>query len=383
MSILQKSPKEVTTWYLEGWVEGSAKAWKTPINASPFRIGRSPSCDMTLGSRQVSQHHAELHQRGESLWLRDLRSTNGTFVNRKRVQGEQMLADGDGVSFADQEFQLVQATREHSRALMSKTLDLRMTDLISGGQILRASEFREMLKQRNLYPIFQPMVQLSDGTVFAYEALGRTILGGVESLPAEFFPLAESLDNAGELSAILREAALEEGSKIPGGPLFFVNTHPSELDDAGALLDSLAQLRERFPNTSLILEIHEAAATNLVALRELSSELKTLRIGIAFDDFGTGQARLLELIDIAPHFLKFDRAWIKGLNLANTRRREMVATLVKLVLEMGSSPLAEGVENEEEAKVCKDLGFQYGQGYHFGHPEKIHHILEQLDDSRA
>jgi EAL domain-containing protein (putative c-di-GMP-specific phosphodiesterase class I) len=367
---------DITVWYLEGLVEDSTRIWKTTITNSPFKVGRSPASDLTLNSRQVSQSHAELLQRGDSLWLRDLKSTNGTFVNRKRVLGEQMLADGDSISFADQQFQLVQATREHSRALMTKTLDLRLNDLLTGGKILRAHEFHEMLKQETLHPLFQPMVHLRDGSIFAYEALGRVTLGGVEALPSEFFPLAEGLSLADRLSTLLRLAALAEGSKIPGGPLLFVNTHPSELDKPEIMLASLTDLRQRYPETSIVLEIHEAAVTNLLALRQLSADLSALRIGIAFDDFGTGQARLLELIDIAPHFLKFDRAWVKGLNVATSRRREMVSTLVKLVLEMGSSPLAEGVETADEAKACEDIGFQYAQGYHFGYPLPIADVLK-------
>ena len=56
----------------------------------------------------VSQKHAELLVRGETLWLHDLASTNGTFVNGKQLTGEQQLADGDILHFADLEFKLAQ-----------------------------------------------------------------------------------------------------------------------------------------------------------------------------------------------------------------------------------------------------------------------------------
>lgn len=116
------------------------------------------------------------------------------------------------------------------------------------------------------------------------------------------------------------------------------------------------------------MEIHEAAVTDIVKLREFANSLGQLGIRFAYDDFGAGQARLLELADVPAHFVKFDMALIRGLHKASERKRQVVRDLVKMVLATGSIPLAEGVEDEEEAKVCIEMGFQLIQGYLTGRP---------------
>ena len=69
------------------------------------------------------------------------------------------------------------------------------------------------------------------------------------------------------------------------------------------MLASLDRLRGRFPTRRLTLEIHESAIADMSSLQALRSDLRQLDIGIAFDDFGTGQARLLELTDVSPEFV--------------------------------------------------------------------------------
>ena len=170
------------------------------------------------------------------------------------------------------------------------------------------------------------------------------------------------------LSAAFRNKGVEEGADFPDNPALFINSHPAELNDSKALLTSLTELRVRHPQQNLTLEIHESAVADISALQSLSADLATLDIGIAFDDFGTGQARLLELTDVSPEFVKFDRVWVKNLHRATQRRLEMVETLTSMVTNMEIATIAEGIESEEEAEACRKLGFDYAQGYHFGRP---------------
>ena len=90
---------------------------------------------------------------------------------------------------------------------------------------------------------------------------------------------------------------------------------------------------------------------------------------LVYDDFGAGQARLLELADVPPDFLKFDRSLIQDIGGAPPARRRLLQSLAKLALDLGIDLIAEGVETEEEATVCRRMGFAYGQGYLFSHPQ--------------
>ena len=101
---------------------------------------------------------------------------------------------------------------------------------------------------------------------------------------------------------------------------------------------------------------------------EFTRQLATLGIRFAFDDFGAGQARLLELAEVPAHYVKFDMSLIRGLPRANERKRQLVQDLVKMVYAAGAASLAEGVETEEEASICIDMGFEFIQGYLTGRP---------------
>jgi EAL domain-containing protein (putative c-di-GMP-specific phosphodiesterase class I) len=147
----------------------------------------------------------------------------------------------------------------------------------------------------------------------------------------------------------------------------FINAHPKETFSE-AFLASLERLRHASPEMKIVVEINESAVTDLVKLRELSYRLAQLDIRFAYDDFGAGQARLLELADAPAHFVKFDITLIRDLHKASQRKHQVVRDLVQMVLATGSVPLAEGVEHEEEAAICIDMGFQLIQGYLTGRP---------------
>ena len=106
-------------------------------------------------------------------------------------------------------------------------------------------------------------------------------------------------------------------------------------------------------------------------MKELAARLKDIGVRFAYDDFGAGQARLNELGEVPAHFVKFDMGLIRGIDLASERKQKVVGDLVRLVLELGSVPLAEGVETEAEAEVCRLMGFKLVQGYLTGRPVPV------------
>ena len=95
-----------TGWYLTGCVEPGRSICKFPINSESFVIGRRPGVSLTLPSGRVSGRHAEIIIVGEHLFIRDLGSTNGTFVNRRKVVRPTPIGEGDHIELADTEFRL-------------------------------------------------------------------------------------------------------------------------------------------------------------------------------------------------------------------------------------------------------------------------------------
>jgi pSer/pThr/pTyr-binding forkhead associated (FHA) protein len=67
-----------------------------PIDSAPVTVGRGGQNDLVLsGDEFASARHARIEARGDGVWVQDLDSTNGTYVNGKRVAGAQRVDAGD------------------------------------------------------------------------------------------------------------------------------------------------------------------------------------------------------------------------------------------------------------------------------------------------
>lgn len=358
---------------MRGDADESGSVWRTRLWPLPYRVGRELGSSLRLSSTRVSQRHAEFFLRDGRLWVRDLRSTNGTFVNGDRV-GERELAAGDILHFADRQF-VLEATE--SASVPMETLRFSRTERGPvAAHIERTRSLVELLRTGAVRVEFQPLVRLADGAVVAYEALGRGDRPGAPCSPGELLGVAEPVGLAGELSALFRERQLEEARRLPGlpsgdRPRIFLNTHPSEMSRWETLLDSLRRFRSVEPDLPVVLEIHESAVTDLDTFCALRKRLDGLGVRLAFDDFGAGQARLEELCEVSPDYVKFDLHFARDLHRVSEKRREMVRALVRMMLDMSITTVVEGVEDAEEATACRELGFDLAQGYHFGRPAPL------------
>lgn len=133
----------------------------------------------------------------------------------------------------------------------------------------------------------------------------------------------------------------------------------------------MEQLRGLAPHLDLILELHESALGQPAVMASLRDRLSEINVGLAYDDFGSGQARLLELAQAPPQNLKLDRRFIAGIDKGPPARRRLLASLVAASRELLVKTVAEGVETAVEAEACIRLGFTYAQGYYFGRPVPV------------
>ena len=154
---------------------------------------------------------------------------------------------------------------------------------------------------------------------------------------------------------------------VAGLPRLYTNVHPVELEDDD-IIEDLSWFRQRYPELPLTVEVHESTVTDARQMRRLRARLKELDVALAYDDFGAGQARLLELADCPPDCLKFDMSLIQNLDKAPKSRQRIVETMVRLANEAGAACLAEGVETAEELELCKAMGFEFAQGYFIARP---------------
>jgi EAL domain-containing protein (putative c-di-GMP-specific phosphodiesterase class I) len=371
----QQLPRTQTVWYLEGAVDETGQVFRVPVDRLPFRVGRETGLDLSLPSQVVSSSHAELFQGPGQLMVRDLGSTNGTFINRLPVEDPSPLRDGDILQFATVTFRLRMTEAAAIDSLLSSTatIDTKLTARIAAN--LR--KLMTLLEEEAVTQLFQPIVALDDRDILGYEVLGR---GDFEGLPGgidELFQLAETIGTEVDLSLLLRQRSVAACGSLSGAHCFFLNTHPAELVDDTLVL-SLQQTRRQWPDLRIAIEIHESSVTDPGSIKELQQELKNLDMLLVYDDFGSGQARLLELADVPPAFLKFDRSLIRDIHTAPVARVRLLEGLVKMALQLGINIIAEGLERQEEVDICRDLGFPWGQGFLFAVPQP----LEEDDGQR-
>lgn len=349
------TPAMDAIWFLVG--QGDEQSRYIPIHSTPFTIGRRSGLSYTVNSGTVSGLHAEIVQSGQSLAVRDLHSTNGTYLNGKRLQGEALLSEDDLVQFADVAFRIRRQTANRELGTIQTNGYDRALALV---------QFDKLMRDRSVVPHFQPLVRMEDKSLQGYEVLGRSRIVGLET-PNAMFTAASQLNVEIELSRMLRWEGLRAISGYPNRPRVFVNTHPLELEDP-ELIASMRSLRDFCPEIPIVLEIHEKAITDPTRMQELRLALVDMGIQLAYDDFGAGQTRLVELVEVRPDYLKFDMQLVQKIDKAGPERQKLLEALVSMTLDLGIVTLAEGVETEGEHLVCRQLGFEMGQGFFYGKP---------------
>ena len=199
---------------------------------------------------------------------------------------------------------------------------------------------------------FQPIVDVSTRSIYAYEALLRT---EEESLrrPDIFIATGERLDRIQQIGRTVRAAVAAAIADAPSNVLIFVNVHGLELSRRRAVLGDERRSRStrsasssRSPSAS---SIDPAVGPTRVAM------LRRLGYRIAVDDLGAGYAALGALASLEPEIVKLDMSLIRDLD-RHTNKRRIVAAIATLCRELGSRVVAEGVETEAERTACVDAG---------------------------
>lgn len=348
-----------TRWTLAEFGQGDQQQRVLDLPNRTLIVGRASDADLNLPATGISKHHARLSFEQDQLIVEDLGSTNGTYVNGKRVSISAVVC-GDLLQFANALYRVGRRDTPTSDGTIEE-------GVLPWAQTLLL--FDQLISEKSVVPHFQPIIRLSDQFASGFELLARSQVEGLQN-PAVMFGAAERLGQQAVLSELMREVGIERvhPSATPEES-FFLNTHPDEVVTE-RLLDSLTSLRNSYPVINITIEIHEAAITDPQSMLRFQSFLSDLDMRLSYDDFGAGQGRLLELAEVPPDVLKFDRQLIQNIDSAGPKRQELLRLLVRMANEMGTTTLAEGVETEQEDKVCRQMGFELGQGFFYGRPTR-------------
>lgn len=242
-----------------------------------------------------------------------------------------------------------------------------MDDLVRQ-RALFEGELAAAVREDQIAPYFQPLVNLQDGSVRGYEILARwthPTRGPIP--PTHFIPAAEASGAIGALTFNLLRRACAEAAKLPGTPHLSLNVSPVQLEQADFAHELLRILEEaHFPPARLEVELTEAAlVTDRDAARAIVSVLQAKGVRLALDNFGTGHSSLLQLRQLPFEKLKIDRSFVRAM-INDKEAGVMVRTMISMAKSLGLTVVAEGVESEEQARILAGLGCDMAQGYYFG-----------------
>lgn len=136
---------------------------------------------------------------------------------------------------------------------------------------------------------------------------------------------------------------------------------------------------ENFDSPSrVVVEITEQEGVeNFEKLLEVVKKLRAIGVLIAIDDFGSGYANYVHILEIKPDYLKIDGSLIRNI-LSDENSKILVKSIISFARELGITTVAEYVENEEIFELLKEYGVDEFQGYYFGKPTDLIGAQEQV-----
>jgi diguanylate cyclase (GGDEF)-like protein len=274
----------------------------------------------------------------------------------------------------------------------AKELGRSRYELFDEGSRTRAMERLELeaalrlaIERGELRVHYQPKMTLNgQAHVTGFEALVRWEHPERGLLaPAEFLPLAEETGLVLAIGEFVIQQALGQLSRwraINPELTISVNLSTRQLEDAGLIPSLAGALRGRSTEpATLCLEISEDALAEHpdVAARVLKG-LKSLGVGLAIDNYGTGLGSLQSLKQMPFDTLKIDASFIGDL-VHNPHQGPVVGAVVELAHALGLNVIAEGVETEGQLQQIRALGCDGAQGYFFGKPVPEQEAQSLLD----
>lgn len=227
---------------------------------------------------------------------------------------------------------------------------------------------------------YQPIVR-SDGVLFGYELLARfKDAEGKPIFPNEAFDAAKSRGRLYALDRMCRMAAVRHAARLTRVKAF-INFIPTSIYSPEFCLRSTMELASKLnvDPQQLVFEVVETEQVeDLQHLKRILTYYKEKGFMYALDDVGEGFSTLEMLTGIEPHYMKLDRKFVTDIH-QRPEQQEVALSFLAHAREMGTVPLAEGIETKEEYEWLKQAGYVLFQGYYIGRPQAEPAPIEALN----
>ncbi len=263
-----------------------------------------------------------------------------------------------------------------------------MHDSIIGSTELEKA-LANAIDNNELQLFYQPKINLTDGRIMGVEALVRWIKpDGTIVRPDLFVPVAESSHLIGRIS----EFVLNEGCRQNmmwqrmGYPNIVMSINFSSSDFYQK--DIKEKVFEALVKSGLEPQWLEVELTERLALSDVDfavaqmNSLRELGVKLAMDDFGTGYSSLSYIQMLPITLLKLDRSFIIDIETDNIAY-EIVSAVIRIAKSKKIETIAEGIENGNQARILREAGCNFGQGYLYGKPMPAEELQKFFDKNNA
>ena len=248
------------------------------------------------------------------------------------------------------------------------------------------SQFRKGLEKREFSLVYQPKINILDGSVTGFEALSRWHHPHLGTIPPnQFIPLAEETGLIYDFGRwTIRQACRQHflwcDQGLPSLPIA-INLSGLQFNDANLVPDIQNFLHTMEINPSILeLELTESTLMdNPAKSTERLKALKDMGLTLTLDDFGTGYSSMSYLKQFPIDIIKIDRSFIEDAT-QDRKSAAIVKSIIELAENLDMDVVAEGVSEAEQIPFLKKVGCTVVQGFYYCKPTKPEEIPMWLQD---
>jgi diguanylate cyclase (GGDEF)-like protein len=233
-----------------------------------------------------------------------------------------------------------------------------------------ATAVRDIVRARNLTTVYQPIVDLRDGSVLGFEGLIRPGASSPFANPGELFAAAAAAGRTVELDLACFEVVAAGSVAMNPEQVLTINLSPQTLEAQDFTSSWLLEILARYqvsPGRVIVELTEREAITDLERLRRNVAGLQHAGVRLAADDVGAGNAGLRLLSQVRFDIMKIDLSLVQD-GAQHDSSRAVLRSLMDLAARQGAVTIAEGLETAEQLRSLRELGITTGQGYLLGRP---------------
>lgn len=246
-----------------------------------------------------------------------------------------------------------------------------------------SSPLHEIIRQRKLTALFQPILNLKTGEFYGYEGLIRGPSDSPLHSPINLFSAAAQQNLLLEVEMLSRQIVLQTFVQMNLPGKLFLNVSPETLLHPsfknGCTLDFINSIG--LSPDRVVIEITENQPTyDFVGMQSALLHYRSMGFQIAIDDLGEGFSSLRLWSELRPEFIKIDMHFVQGVN-SDPIKLQFLKSIQLIAESCGTHVIAEGIETNAELATISELGILLGQGYFISRPASTPPLLPTPETS--